>query len=79
MNHKTFKEVLRKHKKWDLLICIDDGKIRTWDDYDLYGDAFYNYVDDYHDTLVNYVEYCISGQVILIISFVHGRYIMTDM
>lgn len=58
--NKTFKEILSRHKNWDLLVVIRSKRIRVFDVLDSSTSTYWKYVEAFEDVECNYVmfDYC---------------------
>lgn len=66
--NKTFKEILNRHRNWDLLVVIRSNHIRVFDVLDTETRSYWNYVESFEDVCCNYVMFDYGKVNLLIVA-----------
>lgn len=65
---KTLKDILKRHRNWDLLILIRSNNIKVYDALDTATNSYWKYIAAFEDVCCNYVMFDYGNVNLLIIS-----------
>ena len=66
--NKTLREILKRHREWDLLILIRSNSIKVFDALDTATESYSKYISKYTDVICNYVMFNYGRVNLLIIA-----------
>lgn len=66
--NKTLREILKRHRDWDLLILIRSNSITLFDALDTATERYSKYINKYTDVICNYVMFNYGSVNLIIIA-----------